>query len=55
MFPVEFSYSEIERKNLNHLYPVKNPGVTGRQQNGACDLSTYGELQEPLQSLAFSE
>lgn len=26
MFPVEFSYSEIERKNLNHLYPVKTQG-----------------------------
>lgn len=33
MFPVEFSYSEIEGKNLNHLYPVKNSGVT-------CELVT---------------
>lgn len=40
MFPVEFSYSEIEGKNLNHLYPVKNSGVTGGPQNRACDLST---------------
>lgn len=48
MFPGEFSYSEIEGKKLDPLYPVKNSGVTCGQQNGAWDLVMLGGLQELL-------